>query len=261
MSMQTGSQHFVMMKSVTQSLAGRTALIQLFPFSLEESRDSCDPPELDDLICRGFYPRVLMQDLRPAQAYADYVATYVERDLRQLSSVHNLQLFERFLRLCAGRCGQLLNVKNLADDAGIAHTTAAAWLDLLGIESVTHLRQHPLRGHLFENLVIIDALKHRLNRVLGDNLYFYRDSNHVEVDLLCEVGRTLIPIEIKAGQTISSDYFKGLTAFGRVVNDCAGKGIVVYGGVSGQRRTQGIVIPLAELNTTLESVFSEGHGV
>lgn len=288
----TGSQQFEMMRALTQSLAGRTALLRLLPFSLEETSDIPSSERMDDLLYRGFYPRVLDRSLNPTQAYGDYVATYVDRDLRQISRVHDLGVFETFLRLTAGRVGQLLNCQNLAADVGISHSTAREWLDILetsyivyrlrpyhanlgkrlvktpkiyfhdvglaayliGIEAAGQIRTHPLRGGLFENLVVTEALKFRCNRGLPDNLFYYRDSNGNEVDLLQVSGDSVVPIEIKAGQTISSDYFNGLQAFARATGREDVAGTVVYGGDEEQKRKQGVVVPITKLLSRLAVV-------
>ncbi len=287
----TGSQQFEMMRALTQSLAGRTALLRLLPFSLEETAEDSSAECINGLMYRGFYPRVFDCGLNPTQAYADYVATYVDRDLRQISRVHDLGVFETFLRLAAGRIGQLLNYSHLANDAGISHATAREWLDLLetsyitfrlrpyhanlgkrlvkasklyfhdvglaayllGIEQAGQIRTHPLRGGLFENMVISETLKFRWNRGFADNLFFYRDSNGNEVDLLGVWGDVVAPIEIKAGGTVSADFFSGLQAFARATGRDESIGAVVYGGDDGQRRKQGAVVPLAKYHNHLMS--------
>lgn len=276
----TGSQQFEVMNTISQSLAGRTALLKLLPFSLAELRSAYQPGSIDNLILSGCYPRIHDQQLNPTQAMGDYFETYVERDLRQLSAVKDLSLFERFVRLCAGRTGQLLNLQSLGNDAGISHACARSWLTLLeasyivfllqpwyanvskrlikspklyfydvglasyllGLENETQVSRDPLRGNVFENMVVIEALKFRYNRGKRNNLFFYRDSNGNEVDLLAQQGRDLSAIEIKAGATINPDYFKGLRQFRKTVgeewNVAAG---VVYGGEDIQRRSDAVV--------------------
>lgn len=276
----TGSQQFEVMNTISQSLAGRTALLKLLPFSLTELRTVYEPGSIDNLILSGCYPRIHDQQLNPTQAMGDYFETYVERDLRQLSAVKDLSQFERFVRLCAGRTGQLLNLQSLGNDAGISHACARSWLTLLeasyivfllqpwyanvskrlikspklyfydvglasyllGLENETQVSRDPLRGNVFENMVVIEALKFRYNRGKRNNLFFYRDSNGNEVDLLAQQGRDLSAIEIKAGATINPDYFKGLRQFRKTVgeewNVAAG---VVYGGEDIQRRSDAVV--------------------
>lgn len=276
----TGSQQFELMTQVSQSLAGRTALLRLLPLTLAELAsvapvDSRDPLALPACLLNGFYPRVHDQKLSPSQAMGDYFATYVERDLRQLAAVQDLRLFERFVRLCAGRTGQLLNLNSLANDAGISQPTARAWMDLLQTSFIVHLlppwfvnsskrlikspklyfcdtalacwllglrtpeqvQRDPLWGALFENFVVMEALKDRFNQGENSPLYFYRDSEGNEVDLLMPVGRRMHGIEIKAGATVNPDYFKGLKRFEAHQPQSLLSGCVVFGGEQSQNRS------------------------
>jgi hypothetical protein len=281
----TGSQKFEVMNTVSQSLAGRTALLKLLPLSLEELGSVYLSDSVDRMLLSGFYPRIHDQGLNPTRAMGDYFETYVERDLRQLGAVKDLTQFERFVRLCAGRTGQLLNLQSLGNDVGVSHTTARSWLTLLeasyivfllqpwhanvskrlikspklyfydvglasyllGLEKDIQVNRDPLRGNLFENLVVIEALKYRYNQGKRNNLYFYRDSNGNEVDLIAENGRNLSAVEIKAGSTVNPDYFKGLRCFREVVkgNWEVASGIV-YGGNEIQRRTDTLVQPVID---------------
>lgn len=274
----TGSQQFELMTQVTQSLAGRTAILRLLPFSLAESRRAqvkSAAPDLAECIFTGFYPRIHDKQLNPSQALADYFATYVERDLRQLTAVHDLQRFERFVRLCAGRTGQLLNLNSLGNDAGVSHATARAWIDLLqtsyiiyllppwftntnkrltkspklyfydvglacwllGLRAHDQVSRDPLWGSLFENFVVMEAMKDRLNTGQSADMYFYRDSDGNEVDLLLPVGGKFHAIEIKAGETINSDYFKGLKSFAANYSETMAGGSVLFGGTQSQYRS------------------------
>ena len=274
----TGSQQFELMTQVTQSLAGRTAVLRLLPFTLAEVqrlKGSAKPPEMGQTLLTGFYPRIHDKNLNPSQALADYFATYVERDLRQLAAVHDLQRFERFVRLCAGRTGQLLNLDSLANDAGVSHATARAWIDLLqtsyivyllppwftnsgkrlikspklyfydvglaswllGLRTPEQVLRDPLWGSLFENFIIMEALKDRLNAGESPEMYFYRDSEGNEVDLLLPTGGKLHAMEIKAGATVNSDYFKGLKNFASHHPQAVAGGGVVYGGAQSQQRS------------------------
>lgn len=276
----TGSQQFELMTQVSQSLAGRTALLRLLPLTLAERALMCpiqtqDPLALPMCLLSGFYPRVHDQNLPPSQAMGDYFATYVERDLRQLAAVQDLRLFERFVRLCAGRTGQLLNLNSLANDAGISQPTARAWLDLLQTSFIVHVlppwfvnsgkrlikspklyfvdtglacwllglrtpeqvQRDPLWGALFENFVVMEALKDRFNQGENSPLYFYRDSEGNEVDLLMPIGRQLHAIEIKAGATVNPDYFKGLKRFDAHHPGTLLSGCVVFGGAPSQARS------------------------
>jgi uncharacterized protein len=223
----------------------------------------------------GFYPRIRAQKLEPSQALADYFATYVERDLRELTAVHDLRRFENFVRLCAGRVGQLLNLTSLGNDAGVSQSTAQAWIDLLqtsyivhllppwfvnngkrlikspklyfydvglacwllGLRSAEQVARDPLWGSLFENFVVMEALKDKYNQ--GDNTpaYFYRDSTGNEVDLLLPTNGQLYALEIKAGATVNPDYFRGLQQFAKSHPAQLHGGGVLFGGDSGQSRS------------------------
>ncbi len=284
----TGSQQFELMDSISQSLAGRTALLKLLPFSLAEV-ESFGEKSIDELLFTGFYPRIHDQNIPPAQALGDYYETYVERDLRQLVNIRNLNLFQRFVQLCAGRVGQLLNLSSLANDTGISHSTAREWLSVLeasyivfllrpfhanlgkrlvkspkiyfydiglacwlsGIDAAKQLANHPLRGNFFENMVVLDVLKYRYNLGKRNNLFFYRDSSGNEVDLLYTLGRHLLPIEIKSGQTISSSYFRGLDTFSRSFPDLPHGRLLVYAGDMIQQRTGVTITDMHQLTRFL----------
>jgi len=274
----TGSQQFELMNQVTQSLAGRTAILRLLPLTLAEAqrfRKSPKHPDLAATLLKGFYPRIHDKNLDPSQALADYFATYVERDLRQLAAVHDLQRFERFVRLCAGRSGQLLNLVSLGNDAGVSQPTARAWIDLLqtsfivyllppwhtntgkrlvkspklyfydvglacwllGLRTANQVARDPLWGSLFENFIIMEAMKDRLNAGETAEMYFYRDSEGNEVDLLLPTGGKLHAIEIKAGATVNPDYFKGLKTFAAHHPQALSGGSVLFGGIDGQNRS------------------------
>jgi len=293
----TGSQQFELLNSVSQSLAGRTALLKLLPFSVAELLPHWPELTIDELLFKGFYPRIYDQDIPPTQALGDYFETYVERDLRRLINVHNLGLFQKFVRLCAGRVGQILNLHSLANDTGISHSTARQWLTVLevsfivfqlppyhanigkrlikspklyfydvglaawlcGVEEPSHLRNHPLRGNFYENLVVMEVLKFRYNAGKRSNLYFFRDSIGNEVDLLYTIAHQLLPIEIKAGQSITSDYFKGLRTFAKLFPDLPHGQLLVYAGAESQQRSEVSIISvfqLADFLAKLEEVES-----
>ena len=285
----TGSEQFRLSDAVGQSLAGRTALLRLLPFSLAERERTGASLEIDEIIYSGFYPRILDQELEPRQALGDYFETYVERDVRRLGGVRNLSSFRRFVRLCAGRVGQLLNLSSLGSDAGVSQPTAREWLTLLetsyiafllppyhanigkrlvkspklyfydvglasyliGIENASQVATHPLRGNLFENLVVAEAIKHRFNRGEQPNLSFFRDSAGLECDLLYETGRGAAAVEIKSGATVSSDYFASLNRVAELVPNVSTKA-VVYGGTARQSRSDVEVVPVAEFGGVLE---------
>ncbi len=271
----TGSQQFELMRHVSQSLAGRSAVLRLLPFSLAELASLGPLRDLPATIRTGFLPRIHDRGLDPGIALGDYFVTYVERDLRELAAVHDLQRFERFVRLCAGRVGQLLNLSSLGNDAGISHATARAWLDLLqtcnivfllppwfvnagkrlirspklyfhdvglmawllGLRTDEQVPRDPLIGALFENLVVADVLKRQLHRGLPGDLHFFRDASGNEVDLLLPEGTRFHAIEIKAGQTVHPDYFRGLKTFASAFPEKIASGGVLFGGAAGQSRS------------------------
>ena len=284
----TGSEQFLLSAAISQSLAGRTALLRLLPFSLAERRRAGASNAIDDIIYSGFYPRIHDQGLDPIQALGDYFETYVERDVRQLSEIRNLSNFRRFVRLCAGRVGQLVNLSSLGSDAGVSHTTVRQWLNvletsyiifqlqpfhanirkrlikspklyfydvglasyLIGIEHPRQIATHPLRGFLFENAVIAETLKHRFNRGRQANVSFYRDAQGLECDLLYETGYGYGAIEIKSGATVSSSYFDALNRVAELVPDVNAKA-VVYGGARRQSRSDAEVATLNGLSEVL----------
>jgi len=248
----TGSQHFGLSQSISQSLAGRCGILALLPPSLEELRGfSNAPPDLFSLLWQGAYPRIYDQHIPAHQWLADYTATYVQRDVRQVINVSDLQTFSGFLKLCAGRTGQELNLSALGNDAGISHNTARAWISvletsyivhrlpawhvnirkqvvktpklhfldsglachLLGIRQPDQLRLHPLRGAIFESWVVSEIYKAGAHQGVQPRLFHYREARGPEIDLLVEQGRQLAAVEIKSGSTIHEDFFKNLKRF------------------------------------------------
>ncbi len=292
----TGSANLPLMASVGQSLAGRTAIGRLLPFSLAELGPEADRFSADELLFHGFYPRLHDQRLDPVQALGDYLETYVERDLRQLANVHDLSLFHRFLRLCAGRTGQLLNLSNLAADCGVSHTGARNWISLLqagfivfllepfhanvakrlvrapklyfvdvglatrllGVENARQLETHPLRGNLFENLVVAEALKHRLNSGRRANLFFYREARGGEVDLLYLQGNRAFLLEIKSGQTVQPDFFRGFRQFDRTFPGLALGRVLVYGGEGFREESGAQVAGVRQIHRVLAEMDRAG---
>lgn len=285
----TGSEQFRLSDAINQSLAGRTALLRLLPFSLTERQRAGASDAVDDILHSGFYPRIIDQGLDPTQALGDYFETYVERDVRRIGEIRNLSNFRRFVRLCAGRIGQLVNLSSMGADAGVSHTTAREWLTvleasyiifrlppyfaniskrlvkspkfyfcdvglaayLIGIENAEQVATHPLRGPLFENAVVAEALKHRFNRGNQANLSFFRDSRGLECDLLYPAGSGYAALEVKSGATIGSDFFRSLHRVAEVVPDITSK-TVVYGGEIRQSRSDSEVITLADLGGVLD---------
>ena len=285
----TGSEHFKLSEAISQSLAGRTALLRLLPFTLSEREQTGVRGAIDEILYTGFYPRIFDQGLEPRQALGDYFETYVERDVRRFGEIRNVSSFQRFVRLCAGRIGQLTDMVSLGADAGVSHTTARNWLNILetsyiafrlpsfrynirkrlvkspklyfydvglasyliGIERAAQVATHPLRGALFENMVVVEALKYRFNRGRSANLSFFRDSRGLECDLLVETGLGMSAIEIKSGATIASDYFRSLDSVAKLIPDVSTKA-VVYSGRVRQSRSAGEVVPFDELYDLLE---------
>jgi len=272
----TGSQHFGLLTGISQSLAGRVGILDLLPLSIGElSAGPLPLPELDDLLLAGGYPAIHAQGIGPGDWMAAYVATYLERDMRQILNVQDLAAFQRFTRLCAGRTGQLLNLSALGGEAGVTHSTARAWLGvleasylvhllppyhrnfgkrlvktpklyfidaglaawLLGIRDAATLVLHPLRGALFETLIVSEVLKHRRNRGVPADIYFWRDNNGLEADLLIEDGSVLQPVEIKSGRTVTPDYIRAAQSTGRIL---AGQGRMpwlIHGGDESYERS------------------------
>lgn len=289
----TGSQQFGLLSGVTQSLAGRVGMTRLLPLSLQELPAAEDDGwELDALLLKGMYPALHTQALAPADWFASYVATYVERDVRQVLNVQDLSTFQRFLRLCAARTGQLLNLSALAGEAGISNHTARAWLTvleasdiafllppyhrnfgkrlvkspklyfvdtglacwLLGIRDAETLSLHPLRGAVFETFVVGEFVKSRLNAGMPPDLYFWRDNNGVEADLVFEMGKGLQAVEIKSGSTATPDYIQAGRKAARFAGEEALTPWLIYGGDDGYERSGVRVVGWRGLRELLSTV-------
>lgn len=263
----TGSRQFEMMEAVSQSLAGRTAVARLLPFSFGELYQDGGDIAIDQMLYAGFYPRIHDKQLNPTEAYSFYLSTYLEKDVRQILAITDLDRFGTFIRLCAGRTGQLLNMQAISGECGVTHNTVKSWLAvlqaggiirllrpwyvnmgkrlvkspklyfldtglacfLLGIHKPEHLIGHPLRGSLFETFVVSEACKQNDHSGLADRLWFYRDSNGTEVDLLAGGETELSAWEIKSAITISSDFFKGLRSLGGSTSALKQQSIVYCG--------------------------------
>lgn len=266
----TGSHQPALQAAITQSLAGRTALLELLPLSIDEVRSTGTVLERDKLLYTGFMPRLYNSQIPPQRLYADYFKTYVERDIRQLANLKNLNLFETFLRLLAGRIGQVLNLNSLATDVGVSSVTIKEWLSLLetsyiitilrpyyrnfgkrfikapkvyfietglvayllGIRSEQQIATHPLVGNLFENMMVVDLLKQRFNQGLPADMYYMRTSNGVEVDVVQERDGKLDLYEIKSGATFNKEMAKNLLALQPVLGEEVGRQAVIYAGGS-----------------------------
>lgn len=273
----TGSHNFLLLEHITQSLAGRVAYLDLLPLAFSEWRPTLGSlPALDEVLHKGGYPSILAESVDPQDWFAAYVRTYVERDVRQIKNLGNLLAFERLLALCAGRVGQLVNASHLANELGVDVKTVQSWLGILQASYIVHLLppyfqnfnkrvvktpklyfydtglaayllrirdeetlyHHPLRGALFENFIINELLKNRVNQGQRSNLYFWRDQGGHELDLLIDEGTRIIPVEIKSSQTISPAFFKGLHYWRRLTGTEV-PGRIYYGGDSDQQRSNG----------------------
>lgn len=273
----TGSQNFLLLERISQSLAGRTAILHLFPFSMEELKNtSFELKNYIDYIFKGFYPRLYEHDLSPGRWLDDYLVSYIERNVRTIINVGDLIQFQRFVRICAGRIGQLVNFSQIGNELGLSYHTVQKWLsvleasfivfrlqpwfsnynkriiktsklyfydtglasNLLGIKSSDELNIHFMRGALFENLIISELAKAFYNTGQRPSLYFWRDNSGNEIDCLIESGQKLIPIEIKSGTTISGDWLKGIRFFQKLSGNANPENsFLIYGGLENQIRS------------------------
>ena len=287
----TGSHQFDLSREISQSLAGRTSLLKLLPLSIAELKQVAQFQSLttDSLIHGGGYPAIYERQLDPAMLLGDYFETYVQRDLRELIQLKNIQLFEKFVRLSAGRVGQILNMQSLANDVGVSGHTINEWMSLLeasyisfrlppwfanigkrlikspklyfydvglaawliGITRVEHLATHPLRGYLFENLVVLEVLKTIHNRGEKPNLYFYRDSAKNEADILLDGGDGIRLLEIKSAQTVASGAMRPIRKIAEILGERVKSIGLVYGGEDYQKRSDFEVIPYREIGAWL----------
>lgn len=278
----SGSQNFLLMEKISQSLAGRSAVTHLLPFSLQELRDAnAGPPSIDQAIFRGGFPRIQAEGLSPTDWLPSYIQAYVERDVRQLSQVADLEAFQRMLGLCAGRVGQLVNHSSLAGDVGVSDKTIRQWIgllktshvvfelppwhrnfgkrltksaklffcdtalacNLLRIHSENELATHPLRGQLFENLVVLECLKQRFQAGRRSDLHFWRDHSGHEVDLMFGPEHAATALEIKSSSTLGTSLFQGLSWLADTAEGTIHEKILVYGGDQVQQRSAGRAVP------------------
>lgn len=265
----SGSSNFALLKKVSQSLAGRSGVFELMPLSIEEVKGQVKyVDDADQLLYQGLYPAVCSGKNIPKFLYPSYVKTYLERDVRDLLNVKDMRQFNMFLKLCAGRIGSVFNASEIAGEVGVSSKTIQAWISilqasyvvyllppyfensrkrltkspkiyfcdtglaccLLGIESAEQLAFDKMRGHLFENLIVVELLKRRLNEGKESNLYFYRDSNQNEVDILVDHGSSLDAIEVKSAMTYSPSFEKALLKVNDWVNPTVGQRTIVYAG-------------------------------
>ena len=280
----TGSQNFLMMEQITQSLAGRVALFTLLPFSYNELENTNYKPESwEKYALSGSYPRKIIQNIQSDDYYENYLKTYIERDVRLLKNITNLDLFQKFIQLLSGRVGQLFNQSNLGNELDLDNKTINSWFTLLeasfvtfklqpyyrnynkrlvktpkiyfndigllcyllGIRTETDLENHYAKGSIFENLIILELLKNSINDSSKSKFYFWRDASQNEVDLLIETGTNLEAIEIKSSKTINQSFFKGLDYFKKINPEVNLS--VIYGGNENQKRTNYSIYNLTDL--------------
>ncbi len=276
----TGSNNFLLQENITQTLAGRIAYLQLLPLSLQEINESKKlKDDYAWHILNGGYPEVIAKKINPVDWYEAYINTYIQRDVRQLKNISNLVQFTKLLKLCAGRTGQILNLTSISNDCGIDQKTVASWLSvlqssyivyllkpyagnfnkriikapklyfydtgvacsLLGIGNVKEIKTHSTKGALFENLVVSELLKERFNAGAADNLFYWRDKTGHEVDIVLDKAGKLTAMELKSGETITQDFFKGLEYFAGL-NKKPIQNILVYGGKLQQHRSNGTMV-------------------
>ncbi len=289
----SGSSNFLLMEKIGQSLAGRSAILHLLPLSLQElAKSGHEFESYEEAIFTGQYPRIFDKAIDPTDFYPSYIQTYVERDVRLLKNITDLNAFIQFTQLCAGRIGQLLNYSSLANDAGVSPNTAKSWLSvleaafvvyrvrpfyknfnkrlvksprlyfydtglacsLLGIRSSRQVGAHFLKGGLFENLVINEFVKHFRNQGRPETPYFWRDRTGREIDCMLPTAEELLLVEIKAGKTALSDYFRGIREW-RKVTGAEAEGFVAYGGDLTLQTREGWFIAWRDLQRILERLW------
>ncbi|MXW41756.1 MAG: ATP-binding protein [Acidimicrobiia bacterium] len=290
----SGSENFALNEAISESLAGRVAQLRLLPFSLEECRSAGRTDTFSEIAYRGFYPRIVDQQLEPRQALADYFDTYVERDVLRMGGVGDLSAFRQFATLCAGRVGSLLDFTSIGDDVGVSRTTVRNWLTvlersfivfllqpfhanirkrlvkapkiyfydvglasyLLGIQEAAQIATHPLRGQLFENIVVAEAVKCCWNRGRQPRLSFYRESGGLECDLFYESGHSINAIEVKSGATVVSSWMRTLSCVAATVPAITAR-TLVYGGDLAQSWSDVEVVPLGGFSAALRRFDTE----
>lgn len=264
----TGSHQLELTASISQSLAGRTAIFKLWPLSLSELTKDFRGLELDDYLYQGMYPRIYEDELNPTDFYSYYLQTYVERDVRQMINVRDLRSFTQFVKLCASRVGQLINFSQMGNEIGVSSHTIESWLSILeasfiifrlspyyenfgkrlikspkiyftdvglaayclDIREKSQLERDPLRGNFVENFIISEIIKTQINRGIHPSIYFYRDSNQQEVDLLIKTANQFISIEIKSSKTFHASFLKGLNNFSALAGERVKQSFLIYAG-------------------------------
>ena len=291
----TGSQNILLQENISQSLAGRIAIFTLLPLSINELKLSdLLPKNVDEVMLKGFYPRIYSEQLDIQTWINNYINTYLERDVRQLININNLLTFQRFIKVCAARIGNILNYADLARDCDISLNTAKSWLSileasyiiklvqpyyknfnkritqtpkiyfydtgiacaLLGIKRTDELNIHPMRGHLFENMIIADTYKYNFNNNIIPNIYFWRDVQGHEIDCLIEKSfDKLVPIEIKSSMTISDRFFKTIIDWKKIIKETAIDSYLVYGGNENWIRREGQIFSWESVYEMLEKIY------
>jgi uncharacterized protein len=287
----TGSHQLLLQKEISQSLAGRTGILHLMPFSMHELQQAGLEQSLDQQLFYGFYPRIYKDRIEPQRFYRDYVQTYIERDLKLMIKLKDLDQFQRFLSLCATRLGQTIDYTHFANALGMSRHTIKEWLSLLkasfiittlppyfknfgkrivkssklyfndvglvcyllGIRTQEQVVHHPLRGPLFENLVINEVMKTQYNYGQETSLYFYRDSQQSEVDLLFQKGLELIAMEIKSSQTFHPSFLKGLAKLKSLIKGSPLKGYLIYSGEHEQKVHHYQVLNYKHINNVINN--------
>ncbi len=288
-----GSQNFLLMENIAQTLAGRAGIVSLFPFSLAELKQTeYWKDDVFDFLYTGLYPALYDRHIAPDDYYPSYIQTYIERDVRSLKNIGDLNIFQRFLRLCAGRIGQILNYSSIANDLGIDHKTVKSWISvleasyvifllnphhrnfnkrvikqpklyfydtglaasLLRIRSREALYSCYLKGNLFENFIIAEYWKSAIHSGTQPDAFFFRDSTGNEVDLIIDKPPELIPVEIKSGETIANEFFRGLIKYQSLSNTSPEKCFLIYSGNKSGKRKHANVLSWSHLDE-LKSVF------
>lgn len=291
----TGSQNFLMNQSITQSLAGRVGILTLLPFSLHELQAHKLVSDIDSTILQGSYPRTYEGQIAAIDYYPSYIHTYLERDVRQIANIGDILIFQKLMKLCAARVGQLLNIADLATNLGVAQQKIKQWLSileasyiifllkphfqnfnkrltktpklyfydsglacsLLDIKTTETLAFSPYRGHLFESLMIADFQKQYYNKGLGPSTYFWRDQNgRLEIDCLIDRGDALFPIEIKSGETISSSFFPAIMDWNKMTGGSPEHATVIYGGDKNQMREQGQLLSWEKATQFIDRLYA-----
>lgn len=277
----TGSQNFLLLEKISQSLAGRVAIFHLLPFSISELQNSKYAADDSSLyIIKGGYPRIYDKNLQPADWLESYITTYVERDVRKIINIGDLSVFQKFLILCAGRTGQLINFSSVANELAISYHTVQSWLSvleasfivfrlqpyfknynkrlvkspklyfydtglacsLLGIQTIEQLQSHYLKGELFESLIISEFYKHQFNIGRRPSIYFWRNNLGQEIDCILEDSLKVKALEIKSGMTIHKDFFKNLNYWNKLSGNMPEQSFLIYGGEENQKRSLGNVV-------------------